>query len=89
MAQNRRVALTMPPHLDAVLDDLSRLQHKPKTAVIVDFLQDIYPAAVQLRDALLAVEEGQKPDKAMAALFASMSAQYADIIQDYTALKDD
>lgn len=89
MPRSKRVALSVPHEIDTIFDDIARLQNRPKSTVIMDFLCGVYPAAVQLRDALQAVEDGRSPNKALAALYASLSAQYAGMVQQYTAISDD
>lgn len=60
MAQNKRVALTLPPDLDAILTELSELTATPKTAIITEILNDTMPIFSEVIKAIKASKEGQK-----------------------------
>jgi hypothetical protein len=57
MPQQRRVALTMPAHLDRLFDRLSELEGKPKTKIIIEYLDSISPHAESMITALEAIKE--------------------------------
>jgi repressor of nif and glnA expression len=59
--QNPRVALTVPPDLNQILDDLARLQGIPKTKVILSILTEMQPILSELRDALHNVKTSSDP----------------------------
>lgn len=59
--QNPRVALTVPPDLNQILDDLARLQGIPKTKVILSILMEMQPILSELRDALHNVKTSSDP----------------------------
>jgi hypothetical protein len=73
MAQQKRVALTMPPHLDRVFDRLAELEGKPKTKVIIDYLESLTPHAESMIAALESIKEKRgNPVEALQALTAEM-----------------
>lgn len=57
MAQQKRVALTMPAELDRVFDRLAELEGKPKTKIIIDYLESILPHAESMLTAMEALKE--------------------------------
>lgn len=60
-SNSKRVALSVPPDLDDVLEDLSRLQGIPKTKVILSILNEMHPILSQVRDALEQVKASSDP----------------------------
>lgn len=56
----KRVALNVPDHIDEVLTALSNVVGMPKTAVIIELLEDSLPS---LRQAVLAIMEIKKGNK--------------------------
>lgn len=73
MAQQKRVALTMPPHLDRVFDRLAELEGKPKTKVIIDYLESLAPHAESMIAALESIKEKRgNPVEALQTLTAEM-----------------
>lgn len=60
-SNSKRIALSVPPDLDDVLEDLSRLQGIPKTKVILSILNEIHPILSQVRDALQQVKASSDP----------------------------
>jgi hypothetical protein len=60
-SNSKRVALSVPPDLDGVLEDLSRLQGIPKTKVILSILNEMHPILTQVRDALEEVKLSSDP----------------------------
>lgn len=74
---SKRVALSVPPDLDAVLDDLARLQGIPKTKVILSILSEMNPILVQVRDALEQVKSSSDPSSVVKAFGLSAVSQAA------------
>ena len=60
MAQNKRVALTLPAEVDAILSELSVLMSTPKTALITEILVDSLPTFQMVLTAVRQSKEGQK-----------------------------
>ena len=56
-SQKPRINLTLDNELKDVLSDLSELMGKPQATIITDFLIEMYPALVGLRDALIDVRD--------------------------------
>jgi predicted DNA-binding protein len=52
MAQKKRIALTVPDDVDAVLEKLSSLTGAPKTRIIMEMLQEYLPIFERTADAL-------------------------------------
>lgn len=59
MPQQKRVALTVPRDLDVLLDRLAELEGKPKTKIIIDYLESMMPHA----EAMIAAYEALKEQK--------------------------
>lgn len=59
-AKNKRIALTVPPDIDAVLAELSRLTNTPKTAIVMELITDLTPSLQQVITSIKQVKEGQK-----------------------------
>ena len=78
-SHSRRVPLTVPPDLDAVLDRLCELQGRKKTQIITEFLMELKPALELLADALTAVKEKRDPMKHMNALLAETMSKAGEI----------
>ena len=60
MAQNKRVALSLPPDLDEALTRLSLILNQPKTAIITELLVDSLPVIIDTIKAIEQVKEGQE-----------------------------
>jgi predicted DNA-binding protein len=60
---SKRVQVSLPPELHAVFDDLSELQNKPKSRLVVEILQAALPSLILMRDSLQAVKDGMNPDE--------------------------
>lgn len=54
---SKRVALTVPPELDLVLDRLCVIQKRKKTQIIIELLNELRPTLAQVADALEAIEQ--------------------------------
>lgn len=61
--RSKRLPLSIPPELEAVLSDLSELQNKPKSRIVVEILQATLPQLILMRDSLKAVQDGMNPDE--------------------------
>lgn len=61
--KSKRVALTLPHHLDSTLEQLSQLEGVPKTKIITDLLLEAEPVLNNVLEALLRI----KADKSTAA----------------------
>lgn len=62
--RSKRVALSVPPDVYAVLKDLSELQNKPKSTIITEILEQTLPQLILMRDSLQAVKDGMNPKEA-------------------------
>jgi len=85
-SQKKRIALTVEPELDATLEALAHLQNKPKTAVIMEFLESVHPAMIQLQKALEDVRDKKSPNAALSALFANLTGEYASIASEHSQM---
>lgn len=82
----KRIALTVDDDLYATIEALAQIQNIPKTAVIIDFLESVHPAMVQLQKALEDVRDKKSPNAALSALFANMTTQYSGVAEDFAGL---
>ncbi len=60
MAKSKRIALTVPPEIDSVISELSKLTNTPKTAIILELLSDVLPSLAQVVASIKQIKEGQK-----------------------------
>lgn len=60
VAQNKRVALSLPLEIDDLLTELSKLTATPKTAIITELLTDSLPVIAQVIEAIKQAKSGQK-----------------------------
>ena len=60
MAKNKRIALSVPPDIDAVLTALSKATNTPKTAIITELLSDTLPTMRGVLEAINAAKQGQQ-----------------------------
>lgn len=59
-SQKPRVALTMPPELDVILDRLSELKGVPKTRLIIEILENFQPILIQMIPILEKINSDQE-----------------------------
>jgi hypothetical protein len=74
---SKRIALSVPPDLDQVLDDLAKLQGIPKTKVILSILSEMSPILFQVRDALEQVKSSADPSSVIKSFGLSVLSQSA------------
>ncbi|MBV6575259.1 hypothetical protein JL980_21405, partial [Acinetobacter baumannii] len=70
MAQKKRIALTVPDNVDAVLEKLSNLTGSPKTRLIMEILQEYLPIFERTADALEQIVADKENAKDIAKKFA-------------------
>ena len=78
---SKRIALSAPPELNKILEDLSELQGIPKTKVILSLLEEMQPQLIAFRDALKAVKEGRNPNKILAGMFADSFTELGEFLK--------
>lgn len=66
-----RVALTMPPEIDATLDRLSDLTGVPKTKLIIEMLEEYVPILEKTINALEQIQSDKENASAIAKQFAN------------------
>ena len=71
MAQKKRIALTVPDDVDAVLEKLSSLTGAPKTRIIMEMLQEYLPIFERTADALEQIVSDKENAIEIAKKFAS------------------
>ena len=71
MAQKKRIALTVPDDVDAVLEKLSNLTGAPKTRIIMEMLQEYLPIFERTADALEQIVSDKENAIEIAKKFAS------------------
>lgn len=60
MAKGKRIALCVPPDIDAVITRLSKLTNTPKTAIVTDLLINTVPVMVGVIEAIEQTKLGQQ-----------------------------
>lgn len=58
---SKRVPLSLSPQLYELISDLSELQNKPMSRVIVELLEEMQPLLSSVRDGLQEVKESNDP----------------------------
>ncbi|MDY7408208.1 hypothetical protein [Acinetobacter baumannii] len=69
--QKKRIALTVPEDMDAVLERLSELTGAPKTRLIMEMLQEYFPILERTLGALEQIVADKENAKDIAKKFAS------------------
>lgn len=77
--RSKRVALSVPPDVYAVLKDLSELQNKPKSTIITEILEETLPHLILMRDSLQAVKDGMNPQEVV----QNMLKNAQQMVQDF------
>ena len=58
---SKRVPLSLSPQLYEIISDLSELQNKPMSRVIVELLEEMEPVLSSVRDGLQEVKDSNDP----------------------------
>lgn len=58
---SKRISISLSPDLHAVISDLSDLQNKPMSRVVVELLEELSPVLSNLRDGLTEVQKTNDP----------------------------
>ena len=58
---SKRVPLSLSPQLYEIISDLSELQNKPMSRVIVELLEEMQPVLLSVRDGLQEVKDSNDP----------------------------
>lgn len=58
---SKRVPLSLSPQLYEIISDLSELQNKPMSRVIVELLEEMQPVLSSVRDGLQEVKDSNNP----------------------------
>lgn len=58
---SKRVPLSLSPQLYEIISDLSELQNKPMSRVIVELLEEMQPVLSSVRDGLREVKDSNDP----------------------------
>ena len=58
---SKRVPLSLSPQLYEIISDLSELQNKPMSRVIVELLEEMQPVLSSVRDGLQGVKDSNDP----------------------------
>lgn len=59
---SKRIPISLKPELYAVISDLSELQKKPMSRVVVDLMEEMQPILIAVRDGLKEVQETNDKD---------------------------
>lgn len=74
---SKRVALSIPPDLDSILEHLAKLQGVPKTKLILSLISEMSPILVQVIDALEQVKTSSDPSSVAKSFGVSIVSQAA------------
>jgi hypothetical protein len=77
-----RVNLTINPELNDLLQDLAVLMKKPKSTIIVDFLDEITPMLKDLKEALELAEQKKDIKPTLARMTAKANVGTAEMNND-------
>ena len=67
----KRIALSVPPEMDDILDRLSALTTQPKTKLIVEMLEEYMPILEQTVDALEQIKVNKENASSIAKQFVT------------------
>ena len=69
MERRKRIAVSVPPEMDEVLEHISVLTQQPKTRIILDLLEQTVPVMQQTLEALMQIQENKENATAIAKKF--------------------
>ena len=69
---SKRISISLPPDLYAVVFELAELQNKPMSRVVVDLVEETKLALVLLRDAIKEVRESDNKEDVLKRIGASI-----------------
>lgn len=74
--RHKRIALTVPPAMDEILTELSKLTNTPKTVIILELMTDLVPSLEQVIKSIKQVKQGQEELalSGMASLFSKATS---------------
>ena len=81
-SQKPRVNLTISHELNDLLQDLAVLMKKPKSTIIVDFLDEITPMLKDLKQALELAEQKKDIKPTLARMTAAANVKTAEMNND-------
>lgn len=81
-SQKPRVNLTISHELNNLLQDLAVLMKKPKSTIIVDFLDEITPMLEDLKQALELAEQKKDIKPTLARMTAAANVKTAEMNND-------
>lgn len=81
-SQKPRVNLTISHELNDLLQDVAVLMKKPKSTIIVDFLDEITPMLKDLKQALELAEQKKDIKPTLARMTASANVKTAEMNND-------
>jgi hypothetical protein len=81
-SQKPRVNLTINHELNDLLQDLALLMKKPKSTIIVDFLDEITPMLKELKQALELAEQKKDIKPTLARMTAAANVKTAEMNND-------
>lgn len=58
---SKRISISLNPELHSVISDLSDLQNKPMSRIVVELLDELTPLLSNLRDGLVEVQKTNDP----------------------------
>ena len=71
MPSRKRIALSVPPEMDEVLERLAALTNQPKTKLILEMLEEYVPVLEQAINALEQIQANKENASNIAKQFAS------------------
>jgi len=71
MERRKRIALSVPPEMDEILERLATLTNQPKTRLILEMLEEYTPVLEQTLNALEQIQANKENAASIAKQFAS------------------
>jgi predicted DNA-binding protein len=71
MERRKRIALSVPPEMDEILERLAALTNQPKTKLILEMLEEYTPVLEQTLNALEQIHANKENAASIAKQFAS------------------
>lgn len=69
---SKRISISLPPDVYSVISDLSELQNKPMSRVVVELIQEMNPVLASLRDGLQEVKKSNNKDEVLKRIGSAM-----------------
>lgn len=69
---SKRISISLNPEVYSVISDLSELQNKPMSRIVVELMEEMHPVLSQLRDGIKELKESNNKDEVLKRIGSSV-----------------